>query len=263
MSQAKEPLEIGATFRRAATCYRAHFFLLFGIALIVNLPSLLSPFLGFFFPWVGGENKELPNQILKTLLENIESLSLWTIVGLLGFILSFIFSAVSYGALTYAANKSTLGERIRIKEAFLVALSRVVPLCLNYLFYTVCVGFSLLFCILPGICLAAILAMLPLVALLERWPFIEGVRRALALSAGFRLELILFFVVFIMLSMGAGLTTFLVKMLFTYVNDTLSIVMANLLGQGLKALIYPYAFLILIQVYHESLARQGDGGQEI
>jgi hypothetical protein len=183
MTTPLRPLSTGELLDTTFSLYRSHFLLFVGL---IAVPYLII----------------LPFQILGVVIQPTGfTFSLTSVVLALVIALAvLVASAASQGATLIAVSHVYLGRPVTVTGALLRIRGRVLGLSVLIFVMGIGVVMGLVLLIVPGVIFALMWSLAVPVAVLEDEPIFVSLSRSVALTQGFRLRILLVYVLFILIT---------------------------------------------------------------
>jgi len=173
--------------------------------LIENAVSALKPqFKGLILIALVGQAAQIPALLMALSGSVILSSALSTLFA----IANFILGVLAFMAITYILYQQKLGNTLTFQQAFSnIDMKSFLMLCVVYFLYIVCVGAGLLLLVLPGIYLATIFSLAPVIYLLEKKPILECFKASNKIISPHLFPVMGMYVVMLVIGMLAAMIT--------------------------------------------------------
>ena len=183
-------MTLGELLDRTFHLYRRHFLLFVGI---IALPQLIVLAMQLARPTLGAPTDDPAESLAR-----FGSLMLWSAtIGIVG----LVVGSIAQGATVFAVSEVHLGRAIGIGRAYGAIRHRIGLLILMGFVVGLSIGVGLLLCLVPGVLLALVWALVVPVAVIEGTGFTDATRRSRVLTQGFRGRIFLTGVLYFVLTM--------------------------------------------------------------
>jgi glycerophosphoryl diester phosphodiesterase family protein len=248
------PLEIGDVLDETFRMYRRHFFLFAGISVILAIPtaalsgySFFAVFGGFLQALNNGQNPDT-NSVMSSLV----------LLGA-GYLLNFLLSPFTFGAVIYAACESALGRPVTIWGALRGVLRRYFAILGYVLLLDLMI---LLFCLFPLWIWIAVgwVAVLPVI-FIEKSGLVAAMGRSWRLVEGrwWRTFLILFLILLLSSFVSQALAAFLIiadQLAGIVASNYLVFAVSQAIAVIVAALVNPVVQIAVVLIYFDLRVRR-------
>jgi hypothetical protein len=182
----------GAVIKRSFSTYLANFVSFTALALIFYLPSLIFGFSTGFNVGAGVEVQTIPQ---------------YSAVDGIAMFLGFILTYVLVGALVYGTVQHLNGRKAGIGEILGRGLSRVVPVVVIAILFTIAITIGLALLVIPGVFLVVVWSVAIPASVVERPGILGAFSRSWNLTKGYRWPVLGILLVLLVILIGLGLLT--------------------------------------------------------
>lgn len=194
--------EIGRVISRAFDVIGKNPVTFFGLSLLLSIPYWLFSFYTVLLVYFGVGSQAL---LARGALTQPGALSTVIALGIVGFLIYFVFYNLLQAAITHGTIVSLNGGKASFGDCLSTGIKNVIPLTGIVLLAALGIGLGCLLLIVPGVILALMWSVITPVRVAEQTGVMDTLRRSSSLTSGYKGSIFGIFVIFVVLSFVADL----------------------------------------------------------